>query len=236
MDDNDLAAAFYTALSLLDEKDFSVNASFEEYAGLKSSVSVRGGRVEAKASDGFKHANYEVLVGLALDLLAKALRKKVNGKLASFIAAYKEFASRESVAGLHNAMRRTRGRGRKGVSEGDCYDLAGETEELVSEYADVFDGAKLPRVVWSRWRGRRQLGLHDPAFEEVVINKALDSPRVPRFVLRYVLFHELLHAKHDVLYQRGRSLRRTVHSKAFKLDERKFREYEEAVEWVKRNF
>jgi hypothetical protein len=233
MDNDDLAAAFHTALSTLGEGRLSVDACFEEYAGLKSSVSIRGGRVRARVSDGFKHADYPVLVGLALDLLSRALRKSVSEENASFVRSYREFSSRESVADLHNVMRRTRGRERSGVSEGECYDLAREAGDLVSEYAGVFEGVKIPRAAWSRERSRSQLGLHDPAFDEVVINRALDSARVPRFVLRYVLFHELLHAKHDVLYQRGKSLRRTVHPKAFKQDERKFLEYEQAAEWLK---
>ena len=201
-----LEEAFYSAEAMLGKKN-PVHASFESYAGLKAKVQLRNGTITAKVSDGFENAEREVLVGLALTLLGGMFKRKMEN---GYTHAYKEFASRESTSGFHDTLRKLRGRGKKLEPHGRHHDL-------------------------SKNKSRRVLGFHDGAFNSITINRILDSDRVPSFVVQYVVFHELLHCKHKVLFQRGESMRRTIHPKAFKDDEQRFPFAEKANDWLQRN-
>jgi len=50
-------------------------------------------------------------------------------------------------------------------------------------------------------------------------------------VTSYILFHEMLHVKHR---SRVHDSRRIVHTREFKADEKRFRQYEEAKLWLDR--
>jgi len=57
-----------------------------------------------------------------------------------------------------------------------------------------------------------------------------DSRKVPRYVLDYVMYHELLRIKHGIGYSEGK---RRAHTKAFREDERKFARYNQARDWLR---
>ena len=59
----------------------------------------------------------------------------------------------------------------------------------------------------------------------------LDRPDVPRFAVEFILYHEMLHVKHR---SRVHDSRLIVHTREFKADEKRFREYKEAKLWLKR--
>ena len=53
----------------------------------------------------------------------------------------------------------------------------------------------------------------------IVLSKALDSPQVPRLVVEYVMFHEMLHLRYPVEHKGSR---RCVHTPEFKVAEKEF--------------
>ncbi|PIO06559.1 hypothetical protein COT29_00520 [Candidatus Micrarchaeota archaeon CG08_land_8_20_14_0_20_59_11] len=228
MENSALEEAFYSAAAILGENAF-VEARFRRRAGLGASVRLRNGKIFASVSDGYAAAPRGVLVGLALSLLSRIYRKHISSP---YIDEYKEFSSRESVSELHDVLRKRSGRRRKESAKGRTYDLAEMMMRVRSEYAGVLAGISCPSIVWSKSEGSRVLGFHDSAFSQIVISKILDNPRVPEFVVEYVVYHELLHCKHRVRFQRGRSMRRTVHPLEFKNDEKKFRYYAAANAWL----
>ncbi|NUN11722.1 hypothetical protein HUU53_03695 [Candidatus Micrarchaeota archaeon] len=229
----DLQEVFYSALSFYGKENFFVQVKFFPYAGLKSTVKLKNDLIEVKVSDGFETASREVLFGLALVLLGKIFRRKPRTEL---IQAFKEFTSRKTSLEMHSFLRSKRGRVKKGSFEGLFFDLNELMNELFVEYSSILDGVALPSVKWSSLKSRRRLGWHDSSFNLITINKKLDSEKTPRFVVKAVLFHELLHCKHDILYQRGESMRRTVHTSSFKRDEEKFAEFKESEYWIRNYF
>ena len=88
-----------------------------------------------------------------------------------------------------------------------------------------------PRLGWSPRASRRLLGHYDPAHDAIVISRIFDTPQIPRYVVEYVVFHEMLHLKHPVQYG---STRRCVHSAAFKADEKRFPRYFDANRYLQR--
>jgi len=82
-----------------------------------------------------------------------------------------------------------------------------------------------PQLSWSRTAARASLGHYDPAHQAIVVSRLFDRPEVPRFVVEYLVYHEMLHVKHPVLHQRSR---RCFHSASFRAEEKQFPQYREA--------
>ena len=77
---------------------------------------------------------------------------------------------------------------------------------------------------------RSSLGHYDPAHNAIVISRVFDHPRVPRYAVEYILFHEMLHLKHPV---KLRGSRRCVHSREFLAEEKLFPELEQARRFLR---
>ncbi|MDQ3322905.1 MAG: M48 family peptidase, partial [Acidobacteriota bacterium] len=76
------------------------------------------------------------------------------------------------------------------------------------------------------------LGHHDAAHETIVVSRSLDGGKVPKYVVEFVVYHEMLHIFHPTVHRSGR---RYNHTPAFRRDERQFAYFEEAENWIERN-
>ena len=85
-------------------------------------------------------------------------------------------------------------------------------------------------MTWSRGHARNHLGHYDPAHNAIVVSRVFDHPRVPRQVVEYIVYHEMLHLKHPVRLHGGR---RSVHSAEFRAEERLFPHLAEAKAFLK---
>ncbi len=108
------------------------------------------------------------------------------------------------------------------------YDL----DELFDDLNAQFFGGLLakPQLSWSPGKSRNTLGHFDPAHNAIIISRVFDHPKIPRFLVEYIVYHEMLHLKFPVEYNRSR---RRVHTKDFQRNERAFPRYTEAVELIK---
>lgn len=101
-----------------------------------------------------------------------------------------------------------------------------------------FGGRLEAKITWgpaSRRNGRRKsIKMGSFAVEDRVIriHPALDRPTVPEYFVAWIVFHEMLHGKHEVTKVGDR---RCYHTKAFAAEERSFAEYERAHAWEKAN-
>jgi len=64
-----------------------------------------------------------------------------------------------------------------------------------------------------------------------VVSRVFDDPRVPRYAVEYILYHEMLHLKHPV---KLRGSRRCVHSAAFTAEEKLFPRLEDAKKFLRK--
>ena len=87
-----------------------------------------------------------------------------------------------------------------------------------------------PQLSWSPGKSRNTLGHFDPAHNAIIISRVFDEPKIPRFLAEYIVYHEMLHLKFPVEYNRRR---RRVHTTEFQQSEREFPHYAEAVELIK---
>ncbi len=114
------------------------------------------------------------------------------------------------------------------TAQGSCYNLDELFTTIDREY---FSGQMVkPRLVWSGVLSRRKLGHYERTRDRVVMSQILDDKRIPRCVVEFVLYHELLHKHHGLKWTNGRCL---VHTPEFRHSERKFRQYQEAESFLK---
>ncbi len=120
------------------------------------------------------------------------------------------------------------------VARGAHHDLERMARELLAgELADEFP-ARRPRVSWgrrgpSRTRRSLRLGSYDSDSNLVRIHPVLDQPGIPEWFVRYVVFHELLHAVFPPA--RGNGDRWIHHGRAFRQREARYADYARALEW-----
>ena len=101
-----------------------------------------------------------------------------------------------------------------------------------------FDGALEARITWgpatARGQARRSIKMGSFAVEDRVIriHPSLDQAGVPDYFVAWIVFHEMLHGKHEVRRTNGR---RRFHTAEFLAEEATFPEFERARAWEKAN-
>ena len=120
--------------------------------------------------------------------------------------------------------------------EGKYFDLQQIFDQLNARY---FRGRLRDYdVKWGRRRKQRAkeyfiFGTIQEEDRVIRINPLLDQPFVPRWFLRYILYHEMLHSV--VPDETGPGGRRRVHTEEFNRRERQFPGYNRARRWEEDN-
>jgi hypothetical protein len=223
----DLAELFRRVFTRLRVKSpvVSIGARFHPFAGLRSTITLRNGAVKARVSDLLMEASPVVLEALAEILLARIFHRRPSREARECYLAY---TFRPAMRVRIDAARRERGSKRLLPPHGRHHDL-GEIFRAVN--ARQFHG-QIPVCLlgWSPRTSRRILGHYDSGYGTIIISRQLDSPSVPRYVVEYVVFHEMLHIQFPV---ERHGHRRVVHSREFREAERKFPKYELACRQIK---
>jgi predicted metal-dependent hydrolase len=198
---------------------------FYPFANINNTIRLREGRVLARLSDLLAGAPPDVLRAIAHILLAKLYRKPIE---AAHAARYRRHIGSHDLSAKAHLIRQMRGRKRLLTANGHFYHLDEIFEELNRRFFHGLLGR--PNLTWSGVHARSNLGHFDPAHNTIVISRAFDSPRVPRYAIEYILYHEMLHLKHPV---KLRGSRRCVHPRAFVEEEKLFPELARAKAFLK---
>jgi hypothetical protein len=198
--------------------DFRVE--YRPFAGLRSSVHLRDNCAVVHLSDLLAAAPPLVLEALAEILLGRLFHRRPSREAQ---ACYLAYVFSPAVRRRTEEARRRRGRKRILSPRGRHFDLQEVFQKLNRR---CFGGTlRLLRLGWSPKRSRSVLGHYDSAHRTITISRALDSPQVPRYLVEYLMFHEMLHIRYPV--ERD-GYRRVVHSRGFREAEKKFPKYEQA--------
>jgi predicted metal-dependent hydrolase len=203
-----------------------IKIEFFPFAGLNHTARLHKNQLFIRVSDIFTDAPMDIYRSLALILLGKLYRKKVDGSYHRF---YRRFILTEAIQERARIVRNDRCRlTRTRGSQGRHVDLDALFDRL---NADHFNNELTkPRLSWSAKKTRYVLGRFDITHNTIFISRLFDSPEVPISVTEYVLFHEMLHVKHRTRVQDSRLI---VHTPEFKAEERQFPRYREATLWLK---
>jgi hypothetical protein len=166
-----------------------------------------------KVNEGFLNADLQVWRAISQNALS--IRNQENDLLIREYAESDDFS--ELLFEIDSFAAATQS------AAGRAYDL---DESFARVNAAYFDGRmSRPALVWNRTLTAYKFGHYQPSRDTVMISVSLDDPATPAFVLDFVMYHELLHKKHGAIIANGRRL---AHSPAFRADERRFTEFQEA--------
>jgi hypothetical protein len=166
----------------------------------------------------FAGAPPEVVEALAHWTLDRR-RRKVCQLLDGFIAANRHLVQRRPVP-----IERLE-------TAGEFHDLQAYFDAVnAAEFAGEIDAP----ITWGRFpalRRRRsiRLGSYTPGDHLIRIHPHLDQHFVPDFFVRYIVFHEMLHAQLGI--ELAPSGRRCIHTREFNRRERRYAEYALAIAW-----
>ncbi|MGQ9635020.1 MAG: SprT-like domain-containing protein [Bryobacteraceae bacterium] len=202
-----------------------IRIEFRRFANANSFARLQDHCLHVRIADLLAEAPAPVLESLAHILLSKLFRRPVPKIYAH---RYRLYLNRTDVRRTIDAVRLQRGRKAADQPQGAHYNLLEIFEELNLRY---FHGLMArPSLAWSARVSRTILGRYDPAHNAIILSRLLDSPRVPRRVVAYLLYHEMLHLRFPVQHRNGR---RRVHTAEFKEAERRFEGLKEVRRYLK---
>ena len=166
----------------------------------------------------FTSAPAEVVEALAYWSLGKR-RRSICETLDDFIAANRHLIRRKPIVA------------EKLQTQGAFHDLQAYYDELnAREFGNRIDAP----ITWGKvppQRRRRsiRLGSYSPNDHLIRIHPYLDQAFVPAFFVRYIVFHEMLHAELGI--EVAPDGRRCIHTRAFNAREREYTDYDRAIAW-----
>ena len=230
------SALFFESLEQIYERIFRsfrprtpvprVRVRFRRYANANSRIRLAEGHLTVDISDLLESAPAPIHEALATILVAKLFRKIPDR---SVTACYRRYLNRADVRRTLHLVQRERGRKTVREPRGRVYDLCEVFEGLNQQY--FFGLMARPELGWSMRPSRSTLGHYDPCHHMIVLNRLLDSEKAPELLVKYIMFHEMLHVKYPTQH---RASRRCVHTQEFKQAERQFEGFEEAKRELKR--
>ncbi len=127
---------------------------------------------------------------------------------------------------------------------GEHYDLPPLLETVrLQEFPDHFteddaNSLALPAITWSQQSTKSKLrslrlGSYNKERNLVRIHPILDDPEAPEFFVRYIIFHELLHAVHPSF--KGPGGRWVHHCRDFRQSESQYPDFERALAWEQKD-
>lgn len=146
---------------------------------------------------------------------------KVPGKkLEAFIAERRHLIASKPVK--HAVLR----------TQGQCFDLEALYREVNTAH---FQGEVDAPITWGKMpatRRRRSIrfGSYSPGEHLIRIHPLLDQEFVPEFFVRYIVFHEMLHAHMGI--EETATGRRKIHPPEFRRREAAYPEYPRALAWM----
>ncbi len=179
-------------------RDQEIKASFFPYIGLTHTIRRKGGIWVLRISDHCRRAPRVVLEAITLILGCKVLRRRPPREV---LRIYEQFRHEPAVEETVHARRRRHGRKRIDSSDGRYHSLWEIYRELNARYFN--NQVDIRNLGWGPHRSWSRLGHYDPVHHTITISPVLDSSRVPRSVVSYIVFHEMLHTLFDSTSDRG---------------------------------
>jgi len=199
---------------------------FYAFTNVNSTIRLRQGVMHVRVSDLLEGAPENIIKAIAHILLAKIYRKPIEPLHAT---RYRRYISSHDMTAKAHLVRQVRGRKQIDSPHGRVYDLDEIFEGLNRQF--FYGLLARPQMTWSRAHARNSLGHYDPAHNAIVVSRVFDQPRVPRYAIDYIVYHEMLHLKYPV---KLRGSRRCVHGPEFQAEEKLFPQLEEAKAFLKR--
>ncbi len=213
-----------TVEDLLPHKSLKVDAAFYATRSTSHKARLQNGILIIRIAEFLRVAPEMVLRAITAILVLKVFRQKVDRRL---YRLYREYLAQNAHI---LPERKKRAPSPRYVSRGRYFELEQMFDQLNHQYFQNL--LKKPTIGWSLNKSYRRLGFYAADKDLLVISRIFDSPRVPESVVRFLMYHEMLHIAIPTVTVNNR---RRIHPKEFKIRERLFPEYESVQAWLKKN-
>lgn len=204
----------------------AIDACFYPYIGLTHTIRRRKSGWIVRVSDHCRQAAHPALEAIVTILACKALRRRVPKPA---LRIYDEWRNEPVVSDAVKARRTAKGRKCFSTHDGRWHPLpeicSGVNSRFFNNQVEIRKIGWGIRVSWGR------LGHYDPTHNTITLSPVLDSPNVPRFVLDFIVYHEMLHAVFEGAENYGF---RRHHPPAFNRAERAHPDYEAVKKFIKK--
>lgn len=199
-----------------------VDAEFASFKELKIKWQRSRGKAEFKVSDYLEDANREIM-----DDIARSLFSRISGKdPPGYPDSMNEWITSDSFLRSKQPIYIRRSRNLARTHIGEHRDLEESYQRLVDMGLAVRDENVV--VTWTKEPNFRRVGYCSVIMKVVAISSVFDNDMIPEFVLDYVMHHELVHITTG-FNPFGRK-----HGPDFRKEERKFPQWKEAEEWLRK--
>ncbi len=196
-------------------------AEFYPYRSLRHTIEWDKKSVKIKVSKYFNDAPIEIIKILAIILLAKIYRIKVDRKFKQTYQIY--------IDELQKIIPKPKRRIPENyIPQGKYYDLSAIFDSLNKVYFS--NKLNVTHLGWSKNKSYTRLGFYDKERKLLVISKIFDSHKVPFQIIEFLVYHEMLHILIAAKIINGR---RKVHPPYFSDLERKFPNFSKIDNWIK---
>lgn len=213
----------------------ALRAELARCTGLKVSLTITDNRSRVLS---FRYGPSEQTVCVRLHHMFLSAEPEVVRALAHWIkhprSKKKGQVIDEFIQANHHRVRSAKKRDVPVNTRGVFFDLRAMFDQLNREY---FDGAVTAVITWggmpngTRRRRSIRYGSYSEEDHLIRIHPLLDQKFVPAYFVRYIVFHEMLHAHLGIEEAKTPSGRRRVHSPEFKRRERAYPDYFLAIAW-----
>ena len=205
-------------------RNTDVDACFYPYIGLTHTIRRKGPGWIVKISDHCRKAPRQVLEAIVMILGYKVMRRR---PLQAHLRTYELFRRDPDIAEAVRERRIRKGRKHIAGETGRYYSLETIYRELNSAYFN--NQIDIAKIGWGLRRSRSRLGHYDPVHHTITLSPVLDAPGVPGFVVRYIAYHEMLHAVFEDTSAGGR---KKYHHAEFRRAERAFPDFMRAKKFL----
>jgi hypothetical protein len=210
-------------------RNAEIDAIYYPYIGLTHTIRRKeSNRYVLRISDHCRYAPRPVIEAIAMILGSKITHKKPPYR---FVEIYELFRKDPGIEEAVRARRRERGRKYIAGAEGKHYSPMALYQEINNSFFN--NQIEIRKIGWGLRKGWRRLGHYDPVHHTITLSPALDSPKVPEFVVRYIVYHEMLHAVFEVASPR-KSKRH--HFPEFRRTERAYPDFARAKKFLSEYF
>jgi len=200
-----------------------INVEFYKFRSLKHTIEWTPWRIRIRVNEHFRHAPAKIIELLAIILLAKVYKIRVGSDIRKSYNDYIEILKESLPVKKHNRLDAY-------TAKGEIFDLTKIFNQLNASYFG--NNLKIPVLGWSRKNSYWRLGFYDKERDLLVISRVFDQSAVPEDIVRYMVYHEMLHIYYPSERKNGR---RIIHPPAFRKTEKQFPGYQDIQNWLKSN-
>ncbi len=199
-----------------------IDAEFRPFKEFKTTWERCGEEADFKVTDYLRAANEGVLQDFAETIFTRIRRRRRE----EYTQRMKLWLRSNDFLSRNRPLYLGRSRNLTLTPQGGTLDLRELAESLRSD--GLIGDCEDAYLTWTDRPNRSRMGYCSLLMRVIAISSALDSPRIPESVARYVLYHELLHLELGIDTLRGQ------HDPAFRRAERLYPKWRESEAWLKR--